>query len=300
MMSYLLAVWHDVADTWSLFANGWWAAWLVAICLALPGVLVVARNQIFIGAAVAQSSTAGMAAGFWIAGLMAGLGKPVDPCASHAAWSMAQMVPFIAAGVAAVLAALVCAPSPREGRGSPESRTGWIFLVASALGIVLLTRSAHGTREVERLIASSVLGATTFDVVLLALLAVITVLVVILTRRRLVVLAIDPGWSPLADMRRGPWEAGLAMWVGLATASAIHSVGLLFAFACLILPALAARAACREVWTQFIVAPILAVIGTSIGFAFATHHDLPLPQVAVVCLAGLPVLAAPLAWWHRR
>ena len=66
MIAWLLAVAGDFAETWPLLWHGWIAGWLIAVTLALPGVLVVAREQIFIGAAVAQASTVGVAAGMWL------------------------------------------------------------------------------------------------------------------------------------------------------------------------------------------------------------------------------------------
>ena len=44
-------------DTWFLFGHTWVVGWLVATLLSVVGVVVVARNQVFVGAAVAQSAT---------------------------------------------------------------------------------------------------------------------------------------------------------------------------------------------------------------------------------------------------
>lgn len=300
MIGYLQDVWQSTVDTWVFVGSSYWAGWLVALCLALPGVLVVARNQIFIGAAVAQSSTAGVALGFWAAGLAAGLAGPIDPCRDHSGSSSAQIFPHLCASIAAIIAALMCTPLGNSRRGSPESRTGWFFLTCSAFSVLLLSRSAHGSKEIERIIASNLLGVTAGEIIPLAILAGLSVGLVAFWRRQLTVLAIDPTMTPLANMSRWRWESLVAIWIGISTAFAIRSSGLLFSFGCLILPALAARAACREVRHQFWVAPLLGIIGTTIGFALATHHNLPPPQVAVLTLAALPILAAPLAWWHRR
>ncbi|MBA3686552.1 MAG: metal ABC transporter permease, partial [Planctomycetes bacterium] len=180
--------------------------------------------------------------------------------------------------------------------GSAESRTGWVFLAASALGVLLLTRSPHGAHEVERLIASSLLGAEASDVGLFAVLATVTGLFALMLRRRLTLLAIDPAAAQVQGLRRRWWDVAIALWLGLSIGLAIRVCGLLFAFGCLVLPALAARGLCREVRSQFLVAPALAVAACVVGFALANHHDLPPAQVAVGLLCAIPLATGSLAW----
>ena len=52
----------DFVDSWTLFRDAYVAGWLLAALLAVLGVLAIARDQIFIGAAVSQASIAGIAA----------------------------------------------------------------------------------------------------------------------------------------------------------------------------------------------------------------------------------------------
>ena len=64
---------QDFAASWHLFHNSYLAGWLIGLLLALIGVLVVARNQIFIGVAVSQASTLGIALTMWLGGFRAAL-----------------------------------------------------------------------------------------------------------------------------------------------------------------------------------------------------------------------------------
>lgn len=300
MIDYLAEVWQLYIASWAFFRDSWIAGMLVAAGCAIPGVLVVARNQIFIGAAIAQAATAGVALGFWVAGLTSGLGGPVDPCHMDGMSALALSFPYLGAIVVAIIAALICAPGILGQRSSPESRTGWVFLTGSALALLLLSQSAHGANAINTLLNSTLLGAQTSDIVLPAIMTGLSIIVAVLARRHLVLLAIDADWAPLAGIRRRRWEFGIALWVALTVAIAIRTGGLLFTFACLILPAMAARGACREVRWQFLAAPLLALFAATAGFALSTRHNLPPPQLTVLCFAALPLLAAPFAWWHRR
>ena len=57
---------EDFLNSWSLFQDSYLVGWLVLVLLAIVGVIVVARDQIFIGAAVSQASTLGIALAMWI------------------------------------------------------------------------------------------------------------------------------------------------------------------------------------------------------------------------------------------
>lgn len=291
MIAWLLAVVGDFAETWPLLWHGWIAGWLIAVTLSLPGVLVVAREQIFIGAAVAQASTVGVAAGLWLVAAL-----PAEDAHGHDAGSA---IPGACAALAAIAAALAISSGRRNGHGSPESRTGWIWLASSAGTVLLLSASPHGAHGIERLIASSLLGAGSGDAWLFAGLAATTVVLALLLRRPLTVLAIDPSLAAVVGINRRRWEPMIAIWLGLCIGLAIRVSGLLFAFGCLVLPALAARGLCREVRTQFIIAPALALGAGVAGFALANHHDLPPAQVAVGLLCAIPLVTAAIGWLRQ-
>lgn len=63
-------------DSWSLFQNTYLAGWAIAVALAVTGVWVVARNQIFLGIAVSQASALGIAVALWLGGTAAGARFP--------------------------------------------------------------------------------------------------------------------------------------------------------------------------------------------------------------------------------
>ena len=55
-------------QSWPLFHDVYIAGVLIALLLSLVGVAVVARDQIFVGAAVSEASLLGIAAGIWLDG----------------------------------------------------------------------------------------------------------------------------------------------------------------------------------------------------------------------------------------
>jgi ABC-type Mn2+/Zn2+ transport system permease subunit len=263
--------------SWALFQYTYLAGWLIGLLLSLVGVLVVARDQIFIGVAVSQASTLGIALG---------LGFGNVPGAEGWIWLESEGILALMAVIFAVLAALVTARGGGIGRESHEAITGWVFLASASLSILLVAHSPHGLEEVQRILSSSIIGATLVDVWTFAALTGCTLLAVSVAHRRLLLVAMDPAMAAAVGLRVAWWAGGVAIWLGLAVGLSMRVSGMLYTFGSLVLPALIAKSLCREVWTMFVVAPCFALGASAMGFVVANYYDYPPAQmtVALLCL----------------
>ncbi len=259
--------------SWSLFAEAWIASWLIAGLLGLLGVAVLARDQVFLGAAMSQAATAGVA-------LVVGFSSGVT----------AQWIAWVGGGTA-VLAAVATALGVTAVRRHPEGVTAWIFLAGASSSVLVVARSPHGMEEVTRLVASSLVGAGTADVVVFALLFAGVVAWVALDGRRLRAALLDPVFAATVgvDLRR--LGIVFALVLGAAIGWSLHVSGLLYTFGCLVLPALAARSLARELRTVVVLAPLIAIACAVLASVWADASDLPPAQVAVALLALICVVA---------
>ncbi len=267
--------------SWPLFRDAYAAGWLAALALSLVGVVVVARDQVFAGAAFAQASTLGVAAALWLVRSTAGvamLGREHD-----------LQTAFAVAGAA--VAAVAVEIGGEHTRESRSAVLGWIFLFAASASVLILSRSPHGLEEIHALVASSILGARSTDVTLFACVLASLIVVLASTRRRLILFLLDRPMAEAVGMRIGRWSMGVALATGLVIGLALRSTGLLYTFGCLVLPPIAARSLCRNIAPMFALAPILAVSTAFIGFVVAHAYDYPPAQMTVVLQAAC-VLAA--------
>lgn len=271
--------------SWPLFHTAYVAGWLIGVLLSIVGVVVVARSQIFIGAAVAQASTLGIALGMWV-GTVAG----VETLSGDHAHGTLSLI-----GIAFAVAAAVFTARGGAG-GAREAATGWVFLAAASVSTVVLSHSPHGLEEINHLVSSSIIGAREGDVWVFGALVLVSGIAVAAWRDRLILFAIDPEMAAAVGMRTAVWNLGLAIWLGLVVGGAMRAAGLLYTFGSLVLPPLAATALCRQTRPLFVVAPALALAAGAVGFVLANHTDDPPGQMAVVVQAGL--VAA--AWAVRR
>lgn len=269
---------HDFLESWPLFAQAWVSSWLIAAVLGLLGSILLVREQVFLGAAMCQAATAGVA-------LALALAFHISTAAR--AWIVAPL---------AIVAALATALLVGMGRGHRESVTAWVFLAASAAAVLLATGNAHGLEEVQRLIASSIIGASWIDVGFFAALLALLIAVAAVAGRRLTTLLLDPAFAAVIGIRSRRWELAIAVLLGLAIGWSLQVAGLIYTFGCLILPAMAARHLAREFRAMAILAPVLASVCAIVASVCANAWDLPPAQVAVACMAGVVVLAAG---WRR-
>jgi len=269
----------DFVEAWPLFRDAFVTGWLLAALLALLGVLVVARDQIFIGAAVSQASTLGIALAL-VAGDVLGV-----------AWADSDLFLTAMAVAASVAAALLTTRRSHADAPSAEALTGWVFLFAASTSVLVVTRSPHGLEEIHRLLSSSIIGASLGDVVVFSGLLATAGLVLVRVHRPLLLLAVDPAMAAAVGVPVARWDAVLSCMLGLVIGLAIPTAGVLYAVGCLVLPALVARGLCREMRPMFVMAPAVAVGSAMVAFVVAHHYDLPPAQATVALLCVLAVAA---------
>ena len=268
---------QDFISSWALFHNTYITGCLIGLLLSVVGVLVVARDQIFLGAAVSQASTLGIALAMRISGWFGWI---------HLAWLESDAFLSIMAVVFCVIAALFTWQGGQMKRESYEAATGWIFLISASVSILIVSKSPHGLEEIYRLLSSNIIGATEADVWVFSILALLTLSFFGFLRQRVLLLAMDPEMAVSVGMRRRTWELVISIWLGLVVGLSIRSSGMLYTFGCLVLPALIAKNLCREVFSMFIVAPCIALLIGTAGFILSNHYDYPPAQmtIAFLCL----------------
>lgn len=270
---------HNFLSSWPLFHNTYLSGWLIGVLLSLVGIFVIARDQIFIGAAVSQASLLGIATGMWIGSALA-----LDP----QSWWRSDIFHAGLGGCFAVLAAVLTAGGGRGGnRASYEAITGWVFLLSASFSTLILSHSPHGREEAVRLLSSTIIGATRTDVWIFAILTAATAVALARWYRPILLVVLDPEMAQAVGLRTQRWDILFAVWLGAAVGFSTRVSGVVYTFAVLVLPPLIAQHLCREARSLFLLSPTIALL-TGIGaFVLANHFDSPPGQMAAACLSVL-------------
>lgn len=227
------------------------AAGLLVLATHVPfGIEVLGRGIVFIDLAVAQ---------------VAGLGVTV---AELRGWD-SPLATQAAAGVAALLGALLLTWTERRWPDIQEALIGLLFVAAAAAGILLMAGNPHGGEHLQDLLAGQILWVgwerlAPVAALYAALLAV---------------------WFPL---RARLGRAGFYLAFALAVTASVQLVGVLLVFASLIAPAVAAR---RRQRRQLAVAWALGAAGYALGLALSALLDLPAGAAIVCALSGVAFIA---------
>jgi zinc/manganese transport system permease protein len=238
------------------------------------GLHVLARGIIFVDIALAQVAAFGASVAFL-------LGESVHGPSGR-----------IFSFVFTLIAAFGFAQLRRiPDKTSREVTIGCVYVVTTALSVVVLSRSVSGMEELKTLFNGSMLWVRWQDIALLA--AVYAAIGAILTfaHRRFRALSVseDPS-RPRAFV----WECLFFACFAVVITSAVHLAGILVVFAFLIIPAFSASMLTAGWGRRLLLGWGAGLAGSMAGLSLAYGADLPVGATVVSVLGILPVLTGVL------
>ncbi len=235
---------------------------LVALGLAPLSVYVVLRRIVFVGAAVAEISSAGVA----LAVLL-------------------QYEPFAVALVLTVLTFLVLSRVADSPRLPLEALIGMLYAGGSAAAVLLIVKAPRGEADIVNVLFGNIL---TVPVPLLWTMLVAFTLVIAIqyfAYKEFLIVAYDPDMARALGIRVDLWNTIFYVTAGVAVAIAIRGVGALLTFTMLVAPGAAALSVAGSLSVAFIVATGLGLICSLIGIFASYWFDLPTGPTIVAFLA---------------
>ncbi len=272
---------RSIASTLDLFRDSFLATLVLATVLSFLGVHVILRRVVFVGIALAEMASLGIALSFFAERFeVTAPGRALSFVREH--WTMGAVMNLLG------LSFLI----PAESRGlSREARIGICFAGAGALAVLLVAGSPHGMDEIRILMTGDPLFVSHQDVnVLFAVMGPAAVLLLAFFRRFLLV-AFDREMALSLGIRAGLWEGFFFLLLGLSIAMAIHLAGMLFAIGFLVIPGAAALSFARQPWTIFATSAAIGLGSATSGFVASHSLDWPLgPTTVLFALVALAVL----------
>src|SRR2546423_6838347 len=167
-----------------LLRNSVYTSVLIGFACPLIGVFLVLRRLVFMGVAVPQISSTGVAVALSVP-LWAGWIQP-----EHAAHKE-HVLAFAGSMVFSIGAILLLAFLDRRGRGLPEGRLGAAYVVASALSIILLSKNRYAEVGWLDLLKGEIITIDNADLALTAITLGIILLVLGLFRKEMLLVSFD-------------------------------------------------------------------------------------------------------------
>ncbi|HTY89259.1 MAG TPA: metal ABC transporter permease [Candidatus Acidoferrum sp.] len=266
-----------------LLRNSVYTSVLIGFACPLVGVFLVLRRLIFLGVALPQISSTGVAVALslplWLGMNTAAHGEP-----SGHALAFAGSIFFTLAAI------LVLAFFERRGRGLPEGRLGTAYVVAAALSILLLSKNRYAELGWLDLLKGEVITISNFDLVLTAAALAVVLAVLGLFHKELMLVSFDRAFAVTLRKKVILWDAVTYLLIGFTVSMAVLSVGPLISFGFLLIPPLTAHLFARNMKQFTVFASIIGGVVSFLGFWIAYQWDWPVGPTDVVLLGMIYAL----------
>ncbi len=237
---------------------------IVAVVCAYLSVFIVLRRAVFLGAALAQVSSLGVALALLVAGLGGAAVHGHNPV-----WAL----PF--ALVLTVAAAIAMALQQRERRVPRDTFIGVTYAGAGALAVLAVALSVGGEAQVMNLLFGNVLTISTSTVVGLGVLALLVGLLHGCFFKEFLLVSFDPDMAAALGYRARLWDVSMFSSIAVTIALAIRAAGALVVFSYLVVPAATALVMGRSLRAVAILAVLVSLVSTVAGISASYVYDLP-------------------------
>ena len=267
-----------------LLRNSVYTSVLVGFACPLVGVFLVMRRLVFMGVALPQISSTGVAVALSLP-LWLGFRLADHPSEST------HVLAFVGSITFSLAAILVLAFLERRGRGQPEGRLGTAYVVAAALAILLLAKNPYGEIGWLDMLKGEVITISNFDLALTAGTLALVLVSLGLFYKELLLVSFDREMAIILGKNVLFWDVLLYLMISLTVSMAVLSVGPLIAFGFLLIPALTAHLFAHNMRQFTALASLVGGAVAFLGFWIAYQWDLPVGPTDVVLLGVVYAIA---------
>ena len=247
------------------------AAVITGVLLSYLGVHVVGRGIVFVDLALGQISSLGVAfAAFMGFGL--------------------TTIPLVFTLTGALLMSFL---NIRDKRLKQEAIIGIFYAFASALTVLLISKTPHGDSDIQEVLFGNILSVSWGQITTIGIVFGIIALVHLVFFRKFFTLteSFENGDNHQVGIFNF-WNFLFYISIGLVIVFAVKVNGVIPVFSFLIIPAVSAIMIAKNKVAVIIIAVIISILGSFFGLDFSFHYDFPAGSSIVAVLGGIFILSA--------
>jgi zinc/manganese transport system permease protein len=266
-------------DTWLILLPAFVMCALMILTHTYLGLHVLARGIIFVDLALAQVAALGISLAFLVGE------EPHGLTAQMYAFGATLTAAFAFAGLRRI-----------PGKTTREVIIGCVYVVATALSIVILSRSSQGMEELKALFNGNILWVRWQEIMVVAGIYLALAILHGIYRKQFHALSFAAD-----DMRRPSflWEFLFFASFAIVITLAVNVAGVLLVFALLIIPAFSASLLAHGFGGRLLLGWVFGVLGSVAGLWLSFSADLPVGATVVSVLGLLPLVATGLKYGVR-
>ena len=271
---------REVLDPHFLLRNSVYISLLVGLVCPLVGVYLLLRRLIFMGVALPQISSCGIAFAFALQAW------GVIPHMHESEHGLALLGSLIFTITTILLLSLMV----RRGGGSVEGRLGTVYALAGAWSILLLSKNPLGEHGLLDLVKGEIITVPDSDLGWTAAAFGAVILLLLVFQKEFLLVSFDREMAVTLKKKALFWDALLFLLIGLTVSMAVLSVGPLVAFGFLLMPPLIAHLFARNMRQFALFASAIGGVTAFVGFCLAYRWDYPVGPTDVALLGVIYAL----------
>jgi len=258
-------------EPWLILLPAFAMSALIILSHTYLGLHVLARGIIFVDLALAQVAALGMSFAFLMGEEPHGLNAQLY------AFGATLTAAFAFAGLRRI-----------PGKTNREIIIGCVYVVATALSIVILSRSSQGMEELKSLFNGNILWVRWQEISVLAGIYFALAVFHLIYRKRFYALSFSTEEKRLPGFL---WEFMFFASFAIVITLAVNVAGVLLVFAFLIIPAFSASLVANSLMGRLVLGWCLGLFGAVVGLWLSFNADLPVGATVVSVLGLLPLVA---------
>lgn len=234
--------------TYAFMQRGMLAAIMVGVLCSVIGCYVVLRSMAFIGDALAHSILPGVAIAYLFGGNM-----------------------LFGALVAAIVVALGIGFLSKNGNLKEDTSIGILFSAALALGVAIISSIRSYAVDLSHILFGDILGVSTENLILTAVLAVIVLSTLIILYRPFLVVSFDPILASTLRFPTNFLQSLLLILLAVTIVISLQTVGISLVAAMLVTPSATAYLLTRRLPNMMAVAGAIGAFSGVVGL-YASYY----------------------------
>jgi zinc/manganese transport system permease protein len=247
------------------------AAVITGALLSYLGVHVVGRGIVFVDLALGQISSLGVAfAAFIGTGLTS--------------------IPLIFTLAGALLMSFI---NIRDKRLKQEAIIGILYAFASALTVLLISKTPHGDSDIQEVLFGNILSVSWGKITSIAIVfgAIALIQLVFFKKFFALTRSFESGENHLIGIFNF-WNFLFYISIGLSIVYAVKINGVIPVFSYLIIPAVSAILLTKNNVAVFIISFVISILAGFFGLNFSFHYDFPAGSSIVAILGGIFIVCS--------
>jgi zinc/manganese transport system permease protein len=181
----------------------------------------------------------------------------------------------------------------RDKRLKQEAIIGIFYAFASALTVLLISKTPHGDSDIQEVLFGNILSTSWQQITMVGIVFGIIALVHLVFFRKFFKLteSFENGENHLVGIFNF-WNFLFYISIGLVIVFAVKINGVIPVFSYLIIPAVSAIMITKNKLAVIIIAVVISILGGFFGLDFAFHYDFPAGSSIVAVLGGIFILSA--------